>query len=75
MGELQLCSDKLRYLRRTDILCDLEQDEIAALGKRAPTQRAPAGTIFRPGAGDWPAGRRAYHRLGGAAPAQPGGRH
>ncbi|MFV9507325.1 MAG: Crp/Fnr family transcriptional regulator [Oscillochloridaceae bacterium umkhey_bin13] len=39
-------SDKLRYLHDTDIFRDLEQTEVEALGKRAPMQRVPAGTVF-----------------------------
>jgi CRP/FNR family transcriptional regulator, cyclic AMP receptor protein len=48
MSDLQTerLPDKLSYLRRIDILCDLDSDEIAALGKRAPMQRVPAGTVF-----------------------------
>ncbi len=39
-------SDKLSYLRDTDIFRDLEHAEVEALGKRAPMQRVPAGTVF-----------------------------
>ncbi|RRR67773.1 MAG: Crp/Fnr family transcriptional regulator [Candidatus Viridilinea halotolerans] len=38
--------DKLRYLRDTDIFRDLDHAEVEALGKRAPMQRMPAGTVF-----------------------------
>ncbi len=38
--------DKLSYLRGTDIFRDLEPAEVEALGKRAPMQRVPAGTVF-----------------------------
>ena len=38
--------DKLSYLRATDIFRDLEHEEIEALGKRAPMQRVPTGTVF-----------------------------
>jgi len=38
--------DKVRYLRDIDIFRDLDPDEIELLGKRAPMQRVPAGTVF-----------------------------
>ena len=38
--------DKLSYLRDIDIFRDLEHAEVEALGKRAPMQRVPAGTVF-----------------------------
>lgn len=39
-------ADKLSYLRDTDIFRDLDHAEVEALGKRAPMQRVPAGTVF-----------------------------
>lgn len=38
--------DKLSYLRDTDLFRDLEHEEVEALGKRAPMQHVPAGTVF-----------------------------
>ncbi len=43
---VEIQPDKLSYLRDTDIFRDLEHEEIEALGKRAPMQRVPAGTVF-----------------------------
>jgi CRP-like cAMP-binding protein len=43
---IQVGDDKVRYLRDVDIFRDLDQTEIELLGKRAPMQRVPAGTIF-----------------------------
>ncbi len=42
----EILPDKLSYLRDTDIFRDLEHAEVEALGKRAPMQRVPAGTVF-----------------------------
>ena len=42
----EILPDKLSYLRATDIFRDLEHAEVEALGKRAPMQRVPAGTVF-----------------------------
>ncbi|NWG22219.1 MAG: Crp/Fnr family transcriptional regulator, partial [Chloroflexi bacterium] len=39
-------SDKTSYLRDVDIFRDLNHSEVEALGKRAPMQRVPAGTVF-----------------------------
>lgn len=38
--------NKVGYLREVDILRDLEPDEVEEMGKRAPMQRVPAGTVF-----------------------------
>lgn len=38
--------DKLTYLRDVDIFRDLDHAEVEVLGKRAPMQRVPAGTVF-----------------------------
>jgi CRP/FNR family cyclic AMP-dependent transcriptional regulator len=39
-------ADKVSYLRDVDILRDLAPAEVEEMGKRAPMQRVPAGTIF-----------------------------
>jgi CRP/FNR family transcriptional regulator, cyclic AMP receptor protein len=38
--------EKAHYLRDVDIFRDLEHAEVEELGKRAPMQRVPAGTVF-----------------------------
>jgi CRP/FNR family cyclic AMP-dependent transcriptional regulator len=38
--------NKVSYLRDVDILRDLEPAEVEEMGKRAPMQRVPAGTVF-----------------------------
>lgn len=38
--------EKFRYLRMVDIFQDLDHQEIETIGKRAPMQRVPAGTVF-----------------------------
>lgn len=39
-------ADKTSYLRDVDIFRDLSQTEVEALGKHAPMQRVPVGTVF-----------------------------
>lgn len=48
MSDLQpeKAADKTSYLRDVDIFRDLNQTEVEVLGKYAPMQRVPAGTVF-----------------------------
>jgi CRP/FNR family cyclic AMP-dependent transcriptional regulator len=39
-------AEKLRHLKDIDIFRDLEHEEVEELGKRAPMQRVPTGTVF-----------------------------